>query len=197
MTARITRRATLGLGIAIAAAGVAIAVIVAFAFPSGPSFPRLVPRAAPATWRHAMLPDRTAVLSYPPSLQPVEGDKDSVSAAWLNPTGAYLLYLNATPQQGEETLQNWATFRLELLREDDASSAHEVSAAQGIRFHGGTGSCVIDDYVTRIGAHHYEEIACLAQGRTGASVVVGAAPTAQWPQARPLLEQAVAAYVLR
>ena len=130
MIARITRRATLGLGIAIAAAGVAIAVIVAFAFPSGPSFPRLVPRAAPATCRHAVLPGRTAVLSYPPSLQPVEGDKDSVSAARLSPAGAYLLYLNATPQQGEETLQNWATLRLELLREDDASSAHEVSTAR-------------------------------------------------------------------
>ena len=69
----------------------------------------------------------------------------SVTSRHRRPAGAYLLYLNATPQQGEETLQNWATFRLELLREDDASSAHEVSAAQGIRFHRGTGSCVIGD----------------------------------------------------
>ena len=62
---------------------------------------------------------------------------------------------------------------------------------------GGTGSCVVDDYVTKIGAHHYEELACLVQGRTGASVIVAAAPTAQWTQAAPLLEQAVAAYEVR
>jgi hypothetical protein len=144
-----------------------------------------------------MLPNGTAVLSYPPSLRRVESDRDAASVARLSPTGAYLIYLNATPRQGEETLRNWATFRVKLLQEDDASSAHEVSAAQGVRFRGGTGSCVIDDYVTRIGAHHYEEIACLAQGRTGASVVVAAAPASQWAKARPLLEQAVAAYTLR
>ncbi len=83
------------------------------------------------------------------------------------------------------------------LRDALASRTAEVSAAQGVRFRGGTGSCVIGDYVTRIGAHHYEEIACLARGRTGASVVVGAAPITQWAQARPLLEQAVAACIVR
>ena len=143
------------------------------------------------------MPNGTAVLSYPPSLRPVQSDKDAASVARLSPTGAYLLYLNVTPRQGDETLGNWATFRLKLLQEDDASSAHEVSAARGVRFRGGTGSCVMDDYITRIGAHHYEEIACLAQGQTGASVVVAAALASQWAKARPMLEQAVAAYVLR
>ena len=61
----------------------------------------------------------------------------------------------------------------------------------------GTGACVLDDYVTEIGAHHYKEIACLVQGRSGASVIVAAAPAAQWTQAAPLLEQAVAAYQVR
>jgi hypothetical protein len=69
--------------------------------------------------------------------------------------------------------------------------------AIGLYFRGGTGSCLIDDYVTRIGAHHYQEIACLVQGRTSASVIVAAAPAAMWAQARPLLLRAVAAYLIR
>jgi hypothetical protein len=125
------------------------------------------------------------------------GDKDAVSAAQRSPDGAFQLYLNATPRQGTERLPDWAAFRLRLLRSDDAVSAHAVAAAEGVKFRGGTGSCVIDDYVTRIGAHHYEEIACLVQGRTSASVIVAAAPAATWAGARPLLLRAVDAYVVR
>jgi hypothetical protein len=137
------------------------------------------------------------VLSYPPSLRPLAGDKVAVSAARRSPGGAFQLYLNATPRQGSERLADWAAFRLNLLRSDDAASAHEVAAAAGVKFRGGTGSCLIDDYVTRIGAHHYQEIACLVQGRTSASVIVAAAPAAMWAQARPLLLRAVAAYLIR
>ena len=92
------------------------------------------------------------MLSYPPSLRRLAGDTDAVSAARLGPGGAFQLYLNATPRQGAERLQHWAAFRLRLLRSDDAASAHEVGAAEGVKFRGGTGSCVIDAYVTRIGA---------------------------------------------
>ena len=67
----------------------------------------------------------------------------------------------------------------------------------GVRFRGGTGSCVIDTYLTRIGHHHYQEIACLAQGRTSGSVIVAAAPAAQWANASPVLFRAVAAYQVR
>ena len=109
----------------------------------------------------------------------------------------FQLYLNATPRQGSERLRRWAAFRLRLLRSDDAASAHQDAAARGVRFRGGTGSCVIDDYVTRIGAHHFEEIACLVQGRNGASVIVATAPAAMWARARPLLFRAVAAYLVR
>jgi hypothetical protein len=94
-------------------------------------------------------------------------------------------------------LRHWASFRLRLLRSDDAASARLVAAGQRIGFRGGTGSCVIDNYVTRIGGHHYQEIACLVQGRTSASVIVAAAPAATWARARPLLLQAVAAYQVR
>jgi len=198
VTPRITRRGP--LAIAALAGAAAAAALVAFALPGHPpaqTFPALVPAAAPASWPQATLPDRTAVLSYPPGLRPIHGDRGTVSAARLGPHGSYLLYLNATPRQGAESLQNWAAFRQRLLRADEAASAHLDAAAERLTFRGGTGSCVIDDYITKIGGHHYEEIACLVQGRSGASVIVGAAPAAQWIQAGPLLERAVAAYLVR
>jgi len=185
---------------ALAAAAVITITILALARPGRPpaqSFPPLVPAAAPASWPHLALPGGTAVLSYPPSLRQIHGDADAVSAARLGPGSAIQLYLNATPRQGTESLARWAAFRLALLRSDDAASAREVAAAEGVKFRGGTGSCVIDVYVTRIGAHHYQEIACLVQGRTSASVIVAAAPAAQWATAQPLLLRAVAAYLVR
>jgi hypothetical protein len=66
---------------------------------------------APAGWRRVALPDGTAVLSYPPSLRWLAGDKDAVSAARLSPGGRFQLYLNATPRQGTERLAHWAAFR--------------------------------------------------------------------------------------
>ena len=163
----------------------------------GHAFPQLHPAAAPANWRHLTLPNGTAVLSYPPSLRPISGDKVAVSAARLTARGAFQLYLNVTPRQGSEQLAQWPAFRLRLLRSDTAASARQVAAAQGVKFRGGTGSCVIDRYVTRIGGHHFQEIACLVVGHTSASVIVAAAPAAAWTQARPLLLRAVAAYLIR
>jgi hypothetical protein len=198
VTVRTARRG----GYALAGIG-AIAIVVtilAFALPGrspGRAFPALHAAAAPPGWPQLALPNGTAVLSYPPSLRRLTGDADSVSAARLGPGGAFQLYLNATPRQGSERLQGWAALRLRLLRSDDAASARQDAAAEGIQFRGGTGSCVIDDYVTRIGGHHYEEVACLVQGRTSASVIVAAAPAARWAQARPLLFRAVAAYLVR
>jgi hypothetical protein len=195
MTAHIARRGGLLLAAIAAIAAVAISA-VAFARPArpaGPAFPRLHPAAA-ASWRHLTLPNGTAVLSYPPGLRPLAGDNDAVSAARLSPGGAFQLYLNATPRQGSERLAHWAAFRLHLLRSDDAASARQIAAAHGVKFRGGTGSCVMDRYITRIGGHHFQEIACLVQGHTSASVIVAAAPTAQWVTAQPLLLRAVAAY---
>ncbi len=197
MTVSTARRGRLVLA-AIAAIAIAITA-VAFTGPGRPprvGFPRLNPAAAPVSWRHLTLPNQTAVLSYPPGLQPVAGDKDAASAARLSPAGAFQLYLNATPRQGSENLAHWAAFRLHLLRSDDAASARQLASAQGIKFRGGTGSCVIDRYITRIGGHHFQEIACLVRGHTSASVIVAAAPAATWTQARPLLLRAVAAYLV-
>jgi hypothetical protein len=201
VTARTARRGRYALAAVAVTAAIAITVtVVAFALPGRPpgrAFPALHPAAAPAGWPHAALPNGTAVLSYPPSLRRLAGDTDAVSAARRGPGGAFRLYLNATPRQGSERLQDWAAFRLRLLRSDDAASARQDAAAQEVPFRGGTGSCVIDDYRTRVGGHHYQEIACLVQGRTGASVIVAAAPAARWARARPLLLRAVAAYLVR
>jgi hypothetical protein len=198
MTTQTVRRGRLVLAALAATAAIAITAVtftVSGRSP-GPTFPPLHPAAAPASWRHVTLPDGTAVLSYPPGLRPLAGDKDAVSAARLGPGGAFQLYLNATPRQGREQLAHWAAFRLQLLRADDAASARQIAAAQEVTFRGGTGSCVIDRYVTRIGRHHFQEIACLVRGRSSASVIVAAAPAAAWAQARPLLLRAVAAYLI-
>ena len=185
---------------ALAAVAAIAAIVIAAAQPGRPAgraFPSLHPVAAPAGWTRTALPNGTAVLSYPPALHPVTGDKGTVSAAQVGPGGMFQLYLNATPRQGEETLAHWAAFRLRFLRADSAANAHLDTAAQRVRFRGGTGSCVIDDYTTRFGAHHFQEIACLVQGRHSGSVIVAAAPAASWAQARSLLLRTVAAYQIR
>jgi hypothetical protein len=199
MTSRTARRSRYALAAitAVAALALTVAAFTRPGYQSGPGFPPLQPAAAPASWPRVTLPNGTAVLSYPPTLRPLAGDKAAVSAAQESPGGVFQLYLNATPRQGTEQLAHWAAFRLHLLRSDDAATAHQVAAAQGVRFRGGTGSCVIDTYITRIGAHHYQEIACLVHGHTSTSVIVAAASTTTWDQARALLFRAVGAYLVR
>ena len=197
MTDRNARRGAYALAVTAAVAAIVLTVAGCGGGSPGRTFPSLVPAAAPASWPRLTLPNGTAVLSYPPSLRRIAGDTDAVSADQVSAGGMIQLYLNATPRQGAERVQQWAAFRLRLLRSDDAASAHEVAAAEGVRFRGGTGSCIIDTYVTRIGGHHYEEIACLVQGQASSSVIVAAAPAAMWAQERPLLLQAVAAYLAR
>jgi len=200
-SARAARGGIIALGLALAAAAAALA----FTFgPDRSATPTrtldratLVPAPAPPGWHQLTLPNGTAVLFYPPTMHRVTSDSDAVSAARLGPDGQYLLYLNATPRQGEESLRNWASYRLRILRSDEASRASLDAAAGNQPFRGGTGSCVIDHYVTRVLAHRYTELACLVQGRTGASVIVAAAPTALWPSARAVLTQAVSAYSVR
>ena len=153
-------------------------------------------RRQPAGIRRAC-PGGGAVLAYPPAMRPVSGDRGTVSAAQVSSSGKYLMYLNATPKQGAETLRDWPEFRLEHLTDDDASTARQLAASHGVRFLGGTGTCVIDAYVTKIKAHHFTELACFVQGRTSSSVIIAAAPTASWATASGVLMRAVAAYQVR
>ena len=153
-------------------------------------------RPAPSGWRRVTLPGGAAVLSYPPSLSRMAGDKGSVSEG-LSRDGRVLVYLNVTPRQGDETLSGWARFRIGHLTDDDASSARLDGAARDMKFRGGPGSCVVDDYVTKERAHHYREIACFVRGTHASSVLVAAAPARDWARYAGLLEQAVDSYAAR
>lgn len=158
-------------------------------------FSWLVPHAAPAGWKHLALPSHGAILSYPPSLSPIKGDQSSISVGKRDASGTILVYLNATPKQGAETLSNWPTYRIQHLR-DETNDVHELAHMRGLAFAGGgVGSCVIDKYVSRGKLdHHYQEIACFVQGRSKSSVVVAAALRPDWVGAEALLKRAIAAY---
>jgi hypothetical protein len=153
----------------------------------------LVARPAPSAWKQHSLPNGAGVLSYPPDLHVTKGDPGSFSVALVN-RGSYVAYLNATPQQGDEQLSGWARFRVGHLLDDDASSVHEDASVGSRPFLGGRGSCVIDDYVTKVGLHRFHEIACIVSGTRHESVVIAAAPPSDWVRLGPTLERAVASY---
>jgi hypothetical protein len=161
----------------------------------GPGLAWFRARPAPPGWRQATLPAGGGVLSFPPSLSAMPGDAGTVTRG-LTRSGAVLVYLNVTPRQGDETLRGWARFRLEHLCDDDARSARLDSEAAGLAFRDGRGSCVIDDYLTRAGAHRYREIACYVQGAHASTVLVAATPAADWARYGRQLEQAVDSYVV-
>jgi hypothetical protein len=171
--------------------------------PSGPhraslaAFSWLKPAPPPSGWRQLALPSGKAVLSYPPSLRPIKGDRGTISAASVGPDGNFLVYVNATPQEGDERLAGWPEFRIGHLQGDDASSVHEESAAEGLAFRSGRGSCVIDNYVTKVGHHSFHEIACLVEGAKGGSVIVAAAPSSAGNRVNATLERAVSSYLVR
>ena len=157
----------------------------------------LAARPAPAGWHKVTLPGGGAVLAYPGSMHLVTADAGAVSAARTSSSGRYLLYLNVTPRQGGESLRDWVEFRLDHQREEETPAVRELAAQAAVRFLGGTGTCVTDAYVTKVDAHHFTEIACFVRGRTSATVIVAAAPTADWASAAPVLLRALAGYVVR
>ena len=110
---RITRHRAAIAGAAAVIAAAAVAASVAFASGSpgasgraaGPAGSRQHGRdplawfragPAPAGWHQVTLPGGAAVLSYPPSLSRMAGDKGSVSEG-LSKDGRVLVYLNVTP----------------------------------------------------------------------------------------------------
>jgi hypothetical protein len=147
---------------------------------------------APAAWLRISTPSGDAVLSSPPSFAPIKGDPGSVSTAVVGGTGNVVAYLNVTPQQGGERRHGFGAFRASLLRHDHDYAVHVDAVAEGLAFNGGVGSCVIDDYLTRVGNNPYREIACLVVGRHGGTVVVATAAGASWSLYRQTLREAVA-----
>jgi hypothetical protein len=158
------------------------------------SFGWLASTTPPATWARLTVPSGLGTLSTPPGFGTVDGDPGTLSVALRNSAGTYLGYLNVTPRQGLETLQDWAEFRLTHLRGDDAVSVHEDAMVQSVRTAAAVRSCVIDDYVTTVGHHQFHEVACYVTRGSAGSVVVAATPSGDPAHVWTQLERAVAAY---
>jgi hypothetical protein len=162
------------------------------ALPSG--FRWFEPAQAPAGWKRSALPSGGAVLSYPASLARVRGDSTSISVGRTDTSGRVLVYLNVTPKQAAERLATWPTFRIQHNRLE-SKDVHEDARAFGLAFIGASGSCVMDDYVTRgAKSNDYREIACFVRGSATSSVIVAAALRSQWQRSARLLERAVESF---
>ena len=156
--------------------------------------------AAPGSWLQASLAGRSGVLSYPSTLRPMSGDAGTVTFGINTRSGAALVYLNVTPRQGGETLQNWPGFRTEHLREDGETAVRIDATSGTLSFRGGQGRCVVDDYTTKIHNNRYREIACYVQGLTSArtaSVLIAATRAVTWAQYGTLLERVVNGYAMK
>jgi hypothetical protein len=160
------------------------------------SFGWLASTTPPATWARLAVPSGLGTLSSPPGFRTVEGDPGTLSVAIRNSVGTYLGYLNVTPHQGDETLRDWATFRLSHLLDDEAVSVHEDARVTAFRTATGARSCVTDDYVTTVGHHHFHEVACYVMSGSVSSVVVAATPSGDPAHVWTQLESAVAAFPL-
>jgi hypothetical protein len=133
-------------------------------------------------------------LPVPPGFRAVAGDRGTLTAARLGPGAKYLGYLNATRLQGGERLPGWPKFRLDHLRDDEARAVREDAATQLVRTRAGSRSCVVDDYVTKVGSHRFHEVACLVMYHSAGSVIVAAVPAGDPAHVFTVLERAVASY---
>jgi hypothetical protein len=158
------------------------------------AFAWLRPSPPPPSWGTSSLPGWRARMSYPAGWRTIRSDPGTVSAALRSGSGEILGYLNATPQQGSETLDNWSSFRVDHNADEGDVEVTPVAAAKDLRFRAGTGTCVVDDYTSSTG-HDYREIACIVAGANATTVVVGAAPPAQWPSQGPAIERAISSFV--
>ena len=158
--------------------------------PQSGSFAWLDPAPAPADWRPASTANSGATLFYPPGWKAIPGDKGTVTEAIRDGAGRYIGYLNLTTRQGPEQLHGWATFRTTRNSEDGDRHVRQVAAAEGLPFRHARGSCVIDDYLSKVGSHPYREIACIVSGRRHTDVFIAAALRSDWLTLGPTLERA-------
>ena len=154
-------------------------------------------QAAPRDWLQASLAGRSGVLSYPSTLRSMAGDPGTVTFGLSTRTGAALVYLNATPRQGGETLRNWPDFRVEHLREENDTDVRIDTTSPILSFQGGRGRCVVDDYTSKAHNNHYREIACYVRGADRASVLIAATRAMTWARYGTLLEQVVNGYAVK
>jgi hypothetical protein len=153
--------------------------------------------ASPGSWLQASLAGRSGVLSYPGMLRPMHGDPGTVTFGLNTRAGAVLVYLNVTPRQGDETLQNWPRFRVGHLAEEGQRAVRVDATSAMLPFQGGQGRCVVDDYTSRVHNNRYREIACLVRGAHASSVVIATTRVATWAQYGTLLEQVVNGYAVK
>ena len=158
---------------------------------AGP-FAWLRPATPPTGWKVARIP-QGSTLAYPPGWRPIKTDRGTATVALLGGGERIEGYLNATPEQGSETLANWSRFRVGHNRGEGSRDVRLVASANDLSFRSGRGSCVIDSYTTSKAA--YREIACLVAGQSSSAVVVGAAPAELWHDQAATLQRAVSSFV--
>ena len=133
-------------------------------------------------------------MAYPPSWRPIISDPGTASAALRDADGEIVGYLNVTPQQGQETLANWSSFRPDHNRDEGDVDLRPIAAATDLPFRSGHGSCLIEDYRTS-SDHAYREIACLVDGSRATTVIVGAAPPDEWDRAGSVIERTISSFL--
>ena len=158
---------------------------------AGP-FAWLRPTPPPTGWEVARIPGGST-LAYPPGWRAIKTDPGTATVALLGGGERIEGYLNATPEQGSETLANWRRFREDHNRGEGSRHVRLVASANDLRFRSGRGSCVIDSYTTPTAA--YREIACLVAGPNSSAVVVAAAPADLWHHQAATLQRAVSSFV--
>ena len=161
------------------------------------AFSWLRPHAAPVGWIGTSIESGGAVLFHPPGWKQTPGDKGTLSFSLRDGRGLYRGYLNVTPRQGAERLAGWADFRTTRNRAEGDRRVREQAAAEGLHFVAAGGSCVIDDYLSRVGSNPYTELACIASGRRYTNVFVGAALSRDWVRLGPVIERAASALIER
>ena len=147
-------------------------------------------QAAPHDWRSVRLATGGAALAAPPGWHRVSGDPGSATfVLGANPDHPRA-YLNATPATEEEQLGSWVGFRLSHNRGEGDRNVQLLASRGELRLGGGVAArCVQDSYTS--GTTRYTEIACLAQSRSGRTVIVAASPTPAWRQERATLMRAI------
>jgi hypothetical protein len=158
------------------------------------AFGWLHPSPPPRTWQQSPLPGGAARLAYPAGWRAIRSDPGTVSAALRTRDGEIQGYLNATPQQGDETLADWSSFRPDHNSEEGDVNVTPLASATNLRFADARGSCLMDDYTSSTG-HSYREIACIVAGASATTVVVGAAPPQQWAQRGSAIKRAISSFV--
>ena len=159
------------------------------------SWLRAVP--SPKTWTSATIASGGATLSYPSNWKPIPGDRGTVTAALRDSRGLYRGYLNVTPRQGAEQLAGWATFRAVRNTQEGDRRTRVVAAAENLRLDRARGSCVVDDYLSRVGSHPYREVACIFTGSRYTNVFIGATLVRDWPTLGRVVERAASAFTER